>query len=978
MPLARSRLLLALAFLLGFALLSGIDVPAQVPGSFRNIGIFKNIGLVITSVVGPGPVQGSQRLYASIAYNGGTFDILSIDPDTGATTVLHSPVPGETAVWDMVLGPDGNIYMGTAPSAHFLKLDTRNGTLADLGVPSSSETYIWAVAFGSDHRLYGGTYPHCKLVRYDPSTGRMEDLGRLDSTQEYAHYLTATSDGFIYAGIGSAAAKVVAYQISSGTKQQILPQQAQVAGFGHTYLGDDGSVYSLTPLFDFRILGWNAAEIPPAAVHNPAAQNVLSDGRVATLDEENGVLVVHVHCAAQNTDASVTLDYEGEPNQLFRIAAGPDGKIYGSGALPSDLVRINDDGKIDYIGSLGSGEAYSMLAFGSSLLAGTYADESTLIALNPGRPFSTDAGSSNPSLVRVPGDDICWRPQAMVAGSDGRVYVGAQAGYGNLAGPLIGWNPTDGTAKTYSVSDDQGVVSLTAWNNLIVGGTTIQGGPGSKPVATDAELLTWDPKKEQVIATSVPVHGAQTITDLVAAPNGLVYGFADSTLFEFDPAVNQVVRTQHTNLSGLIYNSAGIDKAERIWGLSSQGVFMIDTAQFQVTTMGAPPNPITGGFAFSGGTIYFVSGPEIYSYGIPATITGAVTLSSSSAQVIHGNPVSLTAAVAPINGLEPTGQIDFFSNGNRLGTSTLIEGQASFTTSNLDLGLNKISAAYSGDSYFVPAGSSSIEVTNQVPSSTTITLPAANAIAGTAVTFTAAVSPIIDAVGPTGTMQFFADGKQLGNPVPVAGGSAVLTTNALTGGIHQISAAYSGDDAYESSSSAELSETVLGIDLKDPTPNATVVAGNSVGFILSVAPLGGFQGTVSLACAGLPRGSACSFSPPSLATSGTSHLTISTTGAGATAALSRDRNSILGIAAPCVCLLFVGLVRRRRKYAWTLLGLAVLQMAVSGCGVKLTPDSAAAFSNATPPGSYSITVTASGAVNASSIGQTTLITLTVN
>ena len=981
MHFLRSRLLLTSAFLFGLALLeglSGIGVQAQIPGGFRDIGTFKNIGLVLSSVVGPGPVQGTQRLYASIGYTGGSFDVLSIDPDTGATTVMHSPVPGESAVWDMVAGPDGNIYMGTVPSAHFLKLDTANGTLVDLGVPSSSESYIWAVAFGSDHRLYGGTYPHCKLVRYDPSTGRMEDLGRLDSTQQYAHYLTATNDGIVYAGIGSAAAKVVAYQISSGSMKQILPQQAQVAGFAHTYLGDDGSIYSTTPLFDYRISGWNAAEIPPTEVHNPAGQNILSDGRVVSLNEENGVLLVQVHSAAQNTDTSVALDYEGEPNQLFRIALGPDGKLYGSAALPSDVVRINDTGKIDYIGRLGAGEAYSMLPFGSSLLLGTYADTATLVALNPAQPFSTKAGSGNPVFVSIPADNSGWRPEAMVAGSNGNVYLGAQAGYGELDGPLIAWNPTQGTAKAYSAVNNQSVVSLTAWKNLIVGGTTINGGPGSTPVATDAELLTWDPQNERILSTSIPVRGAQTITDLVAGPNGLVYGFADRTLFAFDPSINQVVQTQSTSLSGLIYNSVGIDKIGRIWGLSSQGVFMIDTTQFQVTIMGVPPNPITGGFAFNGGAIYFVSGTEIYSYGIPGTLTSTVGLASSSDTATLGNPVRFTAVVASMNGVEPTGQVEFISNGTLLGTSSLSGGQASFTTSNLDLGVNRISVSYSGDSYFVPADSGGIDVTNRAPSSTAITLPAGNAIAGNAVTFTATISPIMHAVAPTGTVQFFDNGKQLGNAVPVGGGSAVLTTNALSGGNHQFAAAYSGDAAYEGSSSAELSEAVMGIDLTIAGPSASVNAGSSASFTVNVSPEGGFKGTISLSCAGLPHGAACSFSPSSVASSGTSQLTISTSGAGTTAALSRDRNSMLGIAAPCLCLIFVGLGKRRRKYAWMLLALAVLQIGASGCGVKFTPGSGAAFLNATPPGSYSITVSASGVVDASSISQKAAITLTVN
>src|SRR5579863_636842 len=144
---SRSRLAVLLLFaLLLFSGLVAVRAAGQAPGEFRVVSRFKNIGLVLSTVVGPGPVTGSQRLYASIAYYAGTFDILAVDPETGSTTVLHSPVPSETGVWDMVAGPDGAIYMGTAPGAHLLKLDPARGTIADLGVPSTGEEYIWAVA----------------------------------------------------------------------------------------------------------------------------------------------------------------------------------------------------------------------------------------------------------------------------------------------------------------------------------------------------------------------------------------------------------------------------------------------------------------------------------------------------------------------------------------------------------------------------------------------------------------------------------------------------------------------------------------------------------------------------------------------------------------------------------------------------------------------------------------------------------------
>ena len=78
---------------------------------------------------------------------------------------------------------------------------------------------------------------------------------------------------------------------------------------------------------------------------------------------------------------------------------------------------------------------------------------------------------------------------------------------------------------------------------------------------------------------------------------------------------------------------------------------------------------------------------------------------------------------------------------------------------------------------------------------------------GSPVTFTATVS----GNSPTGTVQFLVDGVATDSPVTLAGGSAVWTTSALTvsGSPHQITAAYSGDDNNNPSSTGSAwSQTV--------------------------------------------------------------------------------------------------------------------------------------------------------------------------
>jgi RHS repeat-associated protein len=87
----------------------------------------------------------------------------------------------------------------------------------------------------------------------------------------------------------------------------------------------------------------------------------------------------------------------------------------------------------------------------------------------------------------------------------------------------------------------------------------------------------------------------------------------------------------------------------------------------------------------------------------------------------------------------------------------------------------------------------------------TVTLPATTSVVSSVnpsalaqpVTFTATVSPTL---GPTGSVQFKADGVNLGAAVTLSGGSAMVTTASLAIGSHAITAEYNGNLGFISGS----------------------------------------------------------------------------------------------------------------------------------------------------------------------------------
>ena len=76
--------------------------------------------------------------------------------------------------------------------------------------------------------------------------------------------------------------------------------------------------------------------------------------------------------------------------------------------------------------------------------------------------------------------------------------------------------------------------------------------------------------------------------------------------------------------------------------------------------------------------------------------------------------------------------------------------------------------------------------------------------------FTATVGLVAPGAGtPTGTVAFLDGGTHLGVVALGPGGQAVLTTSALTAGVHTITAVYSGDGNFSSSANGSpLTETV--------------------------------------------------------------------------------------------------------------------------------------------------------------------------
>jgi hypothetical protein len=271
---------------------------------------------------------------------------------------------------------------------------------------------------------------------------------------------------------------------------------------------------------------------------------------------------------------------------------------------------------------------------------------------------------------------------------------------------------------------------------------------------------------------------------------------------------------------------------------------------------------------------------------------------------------------------------------------------------------------------------------NTSGSSIALTSSALKPTTGQSVTFTATItgSKVRGVTAaPTGSVTFFDGTTALGAGAPIKSGAATTSAIFATAGPHNITAQYSGDTSYVRTTSTAVQENVVQGGSPDYTltPDATsktVNAGSPASFTITLAPLNGYNGTVTLACpATLPTGVSCTLpspmAPPSYPAA---TLTINTAARKAAVLRAPDVNPHHGepnLWASLSGLGMIGMIlagdwkrRNRRGLAIVLLIVALAMiLALVGCGGSSTSGGGGGGGGGgTPAGSYPITVTATG------------------
>jgi len=220
-----------------------------------------------------------------------------------------------------------------------------------------------------------------------------------------------------------------------------------------------------------------------------------------------------------------------------------------------------------------------------------------------------------------------------------------------------------------------------------------------------------------------------------------------------------------------------------------------------------------------------------------------------------------------------------------------------------------------------------------------------------------------------------------------------LATTTLAPGTHTVQASYTGDGTYLGSRGAfTLNITAANqpdFTITPASATATATAGGvSNGVVLMITPLNGFTGDVSLYASG-PSNLAVTpaFSAQTVHITGTASQTstltllaftgLAKTGTGL---LSSNRPASWTGAGSGVLLASFALLlapRRRRIGALLLVIAGAGLLAVSGCSTSGGPSTSTSNRTNAAPGTYVLTVSATGTVNGAAVTHTSTVNFTV-
>ena len=553
--------------------------------------------------------------------------LLILDVKTGQTQQYWLPDPddGSHENYSCMLASNGKFYTMFGDIFLEFDLDKRQWTYRH-----KIEGRAMSYAEDRNGVIYFANFPQSTLYSFNPQTRQFTSWGRLDDTQKYPFALVAADDGWIYAGIGTGKSSVVAFNLRSKERHQLLLASEQKLGEAVVFRATDGNIYATAlkkqekPLYQ---LNDGAATLVTKSTFPQAEKTGFvfwqdehydfpGGGRVVKFVLRNKQATIE---DAQGNTRQLTFDYKSNGAGITSMTLGPDGAIWGCTSHPIRLWRF-DPAKSTFTGwhgmnEINGGNFPNLVTVGNSIYGALY---------NGGKSWKFDIAApwesgKNPFyLGKFP--EIARPRVAIKTGDNKTVIFGGYPGYGKTGGDLVFVDTQTHKAAVVKVQAALPGLSTVAMRALpggiLVGGTSTAAPGGGQRLADKAVLYLMDTATQKVLFQTVPVASGADIVSL-ETKNGLVYGItADSQLFVFDPQRKKVLwKTSLKAYGSPLRAGQTLLRADdgTLYGVMNKAVFRV-RQPFAIDKLIDLPKIATAGIAIKDNYLYFACDTEVWSY----------------------------------------------------------------------------------------------------------------------------------------------------------------------------------------------------------------------------------------------------------------------------------------------------------------------------------------------------------------------------
>jgi sugar lactone lactonase YvrE len=743
-----------------------------------NTGSVINTGSLATSNPYEIALDGTGNIYVG-DYSGSNVTKIAAGGGSAAVVALGSP--GSTSVKNITgvaLDGSGNLFIGDHQN-HRILVDTPGGVVSVLNIAGLSPAlgFPTALAFDAGGNLYIADF----------TVGRIIEVSSLILT------------GSTSTGIGT----VVNTGSFSFAGSTITGMTVDLQG--NIYIAartqNNSKIIKVTPTGVASALVLSGLPQNDPGINNPQGVAVDAMGNIYIVDTANN-RIVEINSAG--TASILRISGLSNPSTLgaflFGVTLDPTGNLYISDWTNNRIVFVNVSG--------------AALTFASTKQGLTSTDSpKTATVTNLGNQplifsadptytasFANNSADSNPctSSTSLSSGMVCdvslnFIPQsvgnlsASIAVTNNTLNVASSTQQVSVSG--IGTNPGDTTVVVVTSSPAPGAVGqpltiTTTVSDTTTGHTsTVPTGPvtftdtvgSTTSNLNGGSAVNLSAGKAVLSGATLTVVGTHTITATYAGVTGSFIGSV-STLSLIVTKDTATIAGPATQPVPITFGQAGTVTITLVGPYSviapPSGSVTYTILSSSNASVASGTLTLTVGSSSSTVTVPIANTLAPGTYTISLTYSGdannaaiaspttvqilvsknaaSVALSSSQNPVLVTNSVTFTATVSGTSGT-PTGSVSFYDGTTLLGSGTVAQGVALYTTTTLAIGAHSITAVYSGDSTFATQTSTVVTETVQdfALSLMTTSSPSATVLPGGTATYLLALGPVTGATFPS-------------------------------------------------------------------------------------------------------------------------------------------------------------------------------------------------------------------------------------